>query len=329
MGQARRSAICALLLICVLSPTAYAVKMVIPSGMPVGVRMTAKGVVVCGMEEISGEYGTDCPAKEAGLRTGDILYSVNGQEISSGTEFSKEVKDGAGEPVVIEGERDDVRIRVTVQPARSEADGEYHLGLLVRDSMAGIGTVTYIDPSDGSYGALGHAVTELDSGTILPLQNGSLMPAEVVGISKGRKGIAGELIGAFRVETTLGTIDKNTSNGIFGKMLDSSIAGKAIPVAEPDEVKTGKAQIMTCVDGSKPKKYSIKIESVNGKNGKSMSIRVTDNRLIEQTGGIVQGMSGSPIIQNGKLVGAVTHVLLNDPERGYGVFITTMMEKAE
>ncbi len=326
MGNKQRFVLCALLMVFVLSPPAFAVRNLIASGMPVGVRMTADGVVVCGMEDIQGELGKDCPAKEAGLRTGDILCSVDGTKISSGAEFAAAVHRGGGAPVVVEGERDGTAIRTTVRPVQSTADGRYHLGLLVRDSMAGIGMVTYVDPKDGSYGALGHAVTEIDSGTILPLQDGSLMPAAVVGITKGRRGMAGELTGAFQLETNLGSIEKNTANGIFGIMHDGSITGTPVSVAETDQVRTGNAQILTCLDGSKPKKYSIVIDRIHPNGGnRSLSIRVTDKQLLERTGGIVQGMSGSPILQDGRLVGAVTHVLLSDPQRGYGILIGDML----
>lgn len=321
--------ICAsLLIVSLLSPPGLAVRMLIPCGMPTGVRMTAKGVVVCGMNDISSAAGKVCPAEEAGLRTGDILYSVNGTEISSGEEFAQEVAESDGEPVTLEGERDDVTVRVTVQPVMSTADSMYHLGLLVRDSMAGIGTITYVDPQSGEYGALGHAVCEVDSGTKLPLEDGSLMPASVVDITEGKRGEPGELIGSFELDKTMGTITKNTACGIFGT-LGRTINGKALPVASADEVKTGDAQILACVGGSDPKKFTVRIERIMGKDaqGKSMAIHVTDDRLIDKTGGIVQGMSGSPIIQDGKLVGAVTHVTVNDPTRGYGIFIENMLEQ--
>jgi stage IV sporulation protein B len=313
-----------------LSSTAFAVQMVIPSGMPTGVRMTANGVVVCGMTEVQSAGGEVCPAKKAGLRTGDILYTVNGETIASGDEFAEAVQENGGKEVVLEGERDDVAIRVTVQPVQSTADSRYHLGLLVRDSMAGIGTITYIDPSDGTFGALGHAVCECDSGTQLPLENGSLMPAAVIGVQKGKRGEPGELLGSFQLQTNSGSITKNTTYGIFGKLNAGAMDGQAIPVAEKEEIKVGEAEILTCVSGTTPKKYTISIEHITGqdKEGKSMSIRVTDSELLEATGGIVQGMSGSPIIQNGKLVGAVTHVLVNDPTRGYGISAEKMLEAA-
>lgn len=330
--QKKWKACCAgFLMICMLSPPAFAVQMVIPSGMPTGVRMTAKGVVVCGMTEVQSAAGEVCPAKKAGLKTGDILYTVNGEAISSGDEFAEAVQESGGSDVVLEGERDNVAIRVTIQPVQSTADDSYHLGLLVRDSMAGIGTITYLDPSDGSFGALGHAVCECDSGTKLPLEDGSLMPASVVGVEKGRRGEPGELIGSFQMAVNLGSITKNTTYGIFGKLDTSAVSGKAIPVAGREEIAVGEAEILTCVSGTKPQRYTIRIERITGQDeeGKSMAIRVTDSELLKATGGIVQGMSGSPIIQNGKLVGAVTHVLVNDPTRGYGIFATSMMEAAE
>ncbi|MGN1014478.1 MAG: SpoIVB peptidase [Butyricicoccus sp.] len=330
--RTKKRSICGIfLLLYVLSPTAFAAKTVIPSGMPVGVRMTAKGVVVCGMNGVQSAAGAVCPAEEAGLKTGDILYTVNGEDISSSEELANAVQQGDGNEVVLEGERDGVDIRVTVTPVKSTADKTYHLGLLVRDSMAGIGTVTYVDPEDGSFGALGHAVCECDSGTKLPLKNGSLMPASVADVKKGKKGEPGELLGMFQTQMTLGKITKNTKNGIFGTMDAKNVQGTPVEVANASEVKCGSAQILTCVNGSIPKQYEIKIERVTGnsEDGKSMCIRVMDEELLEETGGIVQGMSGSPILQDGKLVGAVTHVLVNDPTRGYAVFAETMLDAAE
>lgn len=324
----QRKLVCLMLLVAVLSPSALAAQRVIASGMPIGVRMTAKGVVVCGMSKVQTIAGEQCPAKKAGLRSGDILYSVNGTEISSGKEFAAAVQDSGGHDVVLEGQREDVDIRVTVQPVKSRADGMYHLGLLVRDSMAGIGTVTYIDPQTGAFGALGHAVCEVDSGTKLPLENGSLMPAAVVGIQVGKRGEPGQLLGAFDVEQTLGEIEQNTDVGIFGTMLPACVRGKSVVVAERSEVTTGKAEILTCIGGTKPERYDVEIERMTHRGTRAMVIRVTDEELLDKTGGIVQGMSGSPILQNGKLVGAVTHVLVNNPTRGYAVFAETMMEAA-
>ena len=330
MQRTRKALGTGLLMICMLSPPALAVRMVIPSGMPTGVRMTAKGVVVCGMTEVQSAAGAVCPAEQAGLRTGDILRTVNGMAISSGEDFAEIVQQTGGKEIVVSGERDGVDIRVRVQPVRSTADSEYHLGLLVRDSMAGIGTITYLDPETGEFGALGHAVCECDSGTQLPLEDGSLMPAAVVSVNKGQRGEPGELLGSFQPEVSMGRITKNTAYGIFGTMSTKSVTGQAIPVAERDEIEVGEAEILTCVSGSKPKRYTIRIERIVGRDedGKSMAIRVTDEQLLSKTGGIVQGMSGSPIIQNGKLVGAVTHVLVNDPTRGYGIFIENMLDAA-
>ena len=239
------------------------------------------------MTEVQSAAGAVCPAEQAGLRTGDILRTVSGTAISSGDDFAEIVQQTGGKEIVVSGERDGVDIRVRVQPVRSTADSEYHLGLLVRDSMAGIGTITYLEP--------------------------------------------GELLGSFQPEVSMGRITKNTAYGIFGTMSTKSVAGQAIPVAERDEIEIGEAEILTCVSGSKPKRYTIRIERIVGRDedGKSMAIRVTDEQLLSKTGGIVQGMSGSPILQNGKLVGAVTHVLVNDPTRGYGIFIENMLEAAE
>ena len=239
------------------------------------------------MTEVQSAAGAVCPAEQAGLRTGDILRTVNGTAISSGDDFAEIVQQTGGKEIV--------RIRragrrghpgAGLQPVRSTADSEYHLGLLVRDSMAGIGTITYLDPETGEFGALGHAVCECDSGTQLPLEDGSLMPAAVVSVNKGQRGEPGELLGSFQPEVSMGRITKNTAYGIFGTMSTKFVAGQAIPVAERDEIEIGEAEILTCVSGSKPKRYTVRIERIVGRDedGKSMAIRVTDEQLLSKTG---------------------------------------------
>lgn len=320
--------VCSMVVI-LLSVSAAQAAWLVPLGVPVGVRMTASGVVISSMNEVESAAGAVCPGAQAGLETGDILQTANGQEISSSDQLAQLVQQGGGEPVALTGLRGDVPIEVTVQPVQSRSDGAYQIGLLVRDSMAGIGTLTYADPQTGAFGALGHPVSDVDSGVLLPLDTGAVVPAQVVGVVAGEAGTPGELIGSYDFTTELGQLEDNTPCGIFGTLHDSALldTAAAVETASQDEVHTGAAQVLTCVDGSEPALYDIEIEKTDwsAQDGRSLTVRVTDEALLSKTGGIVPGMSGSPILMDGKLVGAVTHVLVNDPTRGYGIFIETML----
>lgn len=323
-----------LLFVCVLAAVSAqaAARQLVPLGVPAGVRMTAAGVVISGMTEVDSAAGDVCPGRQAGLESGDILQTAAGQQLTSGDQLSQIVKDSGGTPVKLTGLRGDTGISVTVQPVCSKSAGTYQLGLLVRDSMAGIGTLTYADPQSGAFGALGHPVSDVDSGALLPLDTGSIVPATVIGVVAGESGTPGELVGTYEFSREIGTLDDNTACGIFGTLTDAGLydAADAIPTASARDVHTGAAEILTCVSGSKAVRYDILIEKVSpdAGDGRSLSIRVTDAALLEQTGGIVPGMSGSPILQDGRLVGAVTHVLVNNPTRGYGILIETMLEAA-
>ena len=322
------------LLVCVLTPcTAFAAsRELIPLGVPVGVRMTADGVVISAMTEIDSPAGKICPGKQAGLQAGDILQTANGNVVSSSEELANVVKNCDGKPIKLKGLRENTAISVTVQPVQSKTNGTYQIGILVRDSMAGIGTMTYVDPKTNAFGALGHPISDIDSGALLPLHTGSIVPANVIGIVAGEPGTPGELIGRYEFSREIGQLENNTTCGIFGTLTDATLydVKNVIEIVPEKEVKPGNAEILTCVQGDTPKKYDIMIEKVNhnAKDGRSMKIRVTDEKLLQKTGGIVPGMSGSPIIQDGKLVGAVTHVLVNDPTKGYGIFIENMLGAA-
>ncbi len=320
--------VCSMVVI-LLSAGAARAAWLVPLGVPVGVRMTASGVVISSMNEVESAAGAVCPGAQAGLERGDILQTANGQDISSSDQLAQLVQQGGGEPVALTGLRGDVPIEVTVQPVQSRSDGAYQIGLLVRDSMAGIGTLTYADPQTDAFGALGHPVSDVDSGVLLPLDTGAIVPAEVVGVMAGEAGTPGELIGSYDFTTELGQLEDNTPCGIFGTLQDGALldTSTAVETASQDEVHTGAAQMLTCVDGSEPALYDIEIEKTDwtAQDGRSLTIRVTDETLLAKTGGIVPGMSGSPILMDGKLAGAVTHVLVNDPTRGYGIFIDTML----
>lgn len=305
---------------------------VIPLGIPAGVRMTAEGVVVSGMTEIDTPAGALCPGEEAGLETGDILQTANGMAIDSSETLADVVRNSEGKPVELVGLRGETNISVSVQPVQSTSGDGYQIGLLIRDSMAGIGTLTYVDPKNGDFGALGHPITDVDSGARLPLETGSIIPAQVVRVEMGTAGNPGELIGTYDFSTELGKLEDNTARGIFGTLTDTSLyAGQpVVSTAQPEEVHTGDAEILSCVSGAQPKRYTISIEKVvpDASDYRNLSLRVTDETLLETTGGIVPGMSGSPIMQDGKLIGAVTHVLVNHPDRGYGVLINNMLDAA-
>ena len=223
-------------------------------------------------------------------------------------------------------------IELSAEPEKDE-DGEYCLGAWVRDSMAGIGTMTFFDPQSGTFGALGHGVTDVDTGQLLPLDHGSIMDASVKAVKKGERASPGELKGDFDLTRDSGTLYANTECGIFGKLSAedaAKITGAALPIAKKDEIKTGRAAILATVSGNETREYDIEIEKIYSPSGstRNLLLRVTDEELLAQTGGVVQGMSGSAILQDGKIIGAVTHVLLDDPSRGYGIFIENMLSAA-
>ncbi len=323
------------LVVCLVLPcTAQAAgEKLVPLGVPVGVRMTAAGVVISSLVSVDSAAGSVSPGAQAGLEAGDILQTAADETLSSSEQLADIVQSSGGAPIRLTGTRDGTEISVSVQPVQSSDGGTYQIGILVRDSMAGIGTLTYADPKDGSFGALGHPVSDIDSGALLPLDSGSIIPASVIGVVAGESGTPGELVGTYEFSRELGQLNDNTACGIFGTLTDSTLyqAEDAVAVSTEPEIHIGKAELLTCVSGDTPKRYEIVIEKVtrNAADDRSMTIRVTDAALLEQTGGIVPGMSGSPILQDGKLAGAVTHVLVNNPARGYGISAERMLEAAD
>ncbi len=319
-----------ILILSLLSLPAYA-KDLVPIGHTTGIKIFCDGVMVVRAVPINTADGQVAPAKDAGIRAGDIVMRVDGNEVSDNEGLKKAVQtQNAVDITVRRGEKEET---VTVTPVRDE-NGEYQIGLLVRDSMAGIGTVTYYDPSDGSFGALGHGICDTENGKLVPMKAGSIMESKVKEVEKGISGTPGELIGEYDLKHDCGVLDSNTEHGIFGSFTEKPdfLNGVAIPTAEKGEIKVGPATILSNIQGNDVRSYQIEITQIFEKtdeNGKSMTIRITDPALIAKTGGIVQGMSGSPIIQNGKLIGAVTHVLVNNPTRGYGIFIENMLEMAQ
>lgn len=301
---------------------------VIPSGKPFGIKILSEGVMVIGAAEGS-------PAEKAGLREGDVIISVNGAEVSSNEELAEAIK-STGDCAELVYKRGESCVSTSVSTMLS--DGVPKIGAWVRDSAAGIGTLTFTEPKTGLFGGLGHAVSDATTGGAVPFGQGEISEAEIFDIVPGEKGCAGELCGTMLPEQ-LGELSANTSTGVFGKVSgehfeeycgEESAKSKAIPAAFRQEVKPGAATILTTIEGSEPREYSIEIERINlaDLNGpKGMLIKITDPELLEKTGGIVRGMSGSPIIQNGRLAGAVTHVLVSDPARGYAVFAESMLSR--
>ncbi|MEE0682220.1 MAG: SpoIVB peptidase [Candidatus Gastranaerophilaceae bacterium] len=300
--------------------------LVMPGGNSVGIHINTKGVLVVGMGEVITESGSINPAYEAGVRAGDVISRVNGIEIEDAEHLSQVCNEVTG-PLVLSIVRDGGNLEFTIQPAYDVGDKVYKLGMWIRDNSAGVGTMTFSLPETGRYGALGHAITDVDTGSIITTGGGKLLNSRIVGITKGAKGIPGELKGTFSTSGDgIGVIDANCEFGVFGT-LDNVEANPLYPngilLGYPEEARTGRAAILTTIDGNGIAEYEceiIKIYDQSDPATKGMVIKVTDERLLEATGGIVQGMSGSPIIQNGKLIGVVTHVFINDPTRGYALY---------
>lgn len=293
-----------------------------------GVRLYTRGVLIVGSEEIETDSGPVNPAERAGLKKGDIILMINGLPVSRNNDISAAVESSGGDEIALTIERSGKKQEIKLLPVRCSEDSKYKAGLWVRDSSAGIGTVTFYDRKTGVFAGLGHAVCDVDTGAELPISGGDAVNATIKGCYKGKDGKPGELCGVFAAGE-IGELYENCSVGIYGAFSELPKVGE-LPVAIIDEVKTGKAQIISTVDSEGPQYYDIEITRIYSKSGqRNMTIEVTDERLIKKTGGIVQGMSGSPIIQNGMLVGAVTHVFVNDPTKGYAIFAQTMLDEAQ
>ena len=295
-------------------------KELVPVGHTVGIKMFARGVLVVDLAE------GKSPAKECGLAKGDVILQCNGTAVTSTEQFQQLLQ--GEEEVELAVRRGGSAKTLTAEPEQNE-DGAWVIGAWIRDSMAGIGTVTYYDPATGAFGALGHGVTDTDTAQLLPFASGSVLPSTVKAVKRGQAGAAGELKGKFDLTTDLGTLRANTASGIFGELSPCALTeGDTVPVAESAEVRDGPAVIRSNVAGDCVKDYQVELRRLGDGEERNLLVTVTDPELLSATGGIVQGMSGSPILQNGKLVGAVTHVLLNDPTKGYGIFIENMLKAA-
>ena len=298
----------------------------VPVGHTIGVKLFADGVLVVGLSD------GNTPAKESGLREGDIVLSFNGTDVNSTEHFQRLLAENGEARATMGVKRGASTLTLPVTPETGE-DGRVRLGAWIRDSMAGIGTMTFFDPGTGVFGALGHGVTDVDTGALMPLHSGSIMDATVKAVKRGAASSPGELRGDFDLTRDSGSLSANTACGLFGLVTGETNAlngQRAVPVAKQGDIHTGRATILANVEGGEVREYEIEIERVYSALSptRNMLVHVTDPALLEKTGGIVQGMSGSPILQDGRLVGAVTHVLVSDASRGYGIFIENMLDAA-
>ena len=302
---------------------------VIPVGKAIGMKMYTEGVLVVGMSEIEGKK----PYENSGIEAGDTILEINNTKINSTDELIECVNSSKGERIEIKYISDEEEKTVNIKPVKT-SENEYKLGLWVRDAAAGVGTLTFYEPSTGNFASLGHGINDVDTYELIHVANGELVTTNILDIVKGTDGTPGEIKGSIDNGITLGKIYKNTSFGVYGNISNVGILNfnnsKEIEVANRSEIKTGKAEIMCELENGKIDTYEIEIQKIfteNNQNNKSMLIKVTDENLIEKTGGIIQGMSGAPIIQNGKFIGAVTHVLVNDSKTGYAVFADLMIKQ--
>ncbi len=303
----------------------------IPVGVPVGIYMEADGILVVGTGEFQGQDGQKkSPAKNI-LQSGDYVRKLNGEEMEDKESFIRGIEESGGKPEIVTVERRGELIDLKVQPV-ADANGVYKIGVWVRDSAQGVGTMTYID-SEGNFGALGHGINDVDTSDLMEMYDGTLYRTEIVSIRKGSAGDPGEMTGmiVYSDENILGDISYNGKEGIFGSCNEKALsmtANEPLPIGFKQEIRKGDAQILCTVDGE-PRYYDVMITAVHLDHdniNRGIELTVTDKELLERTGGIVQGMSGAPIIQDGKFIGAVTHVLVQDSTRGYGIFIENMLE---
>lgn len=300
-------------------------------GIPFGIKLYTDGVLVVRLADVQTAAGDANPAAAAGICVGDTILSVEGTAVSTNEEVAALISGCGGRAVTLRVRRDGLEFPVTFVPARAADGSGYRAGMWVRDSTAGVGMLTFYDAATGVYAGLGHAVCDADTGGILSVSSGEIVPARIHGVERGAVGAPGELKGSFETGT-YGDLRKNGEDGLYGVLTRSPTQGVTMPLAMRQEVHAGAAQILTTVDDGEPQWYDIEIEQVRRNASavtRHMIVRITDERLLAATGGIVQGMSGSPVVQNGKLIGAVTHVLVDDPTKGYGIFAENMLETAQ
>lgn len=310
---------------------------VIPGGQSIGVKLNTLGVLVVGHHQIDTKDGKKSPGEIAGVEVGDIIKGINGKKINNMSDVTPFVQEAGktGKPLQLKIVRNEKEIDSKLVPLRDKNDQAYRIGLYIRDSAAGIGTMTFYHPDSKKYGALGHVISDMDTKEPIVVSEGQIVRSTVTSIEKGSNGDPGEKLARFSPDKEIiGNITKNSPFGIFGslsKQLNNGIMDQPMPIALSHQVKEGPAKILTVVDNDKVEEFDVEIVSAIPQKipaTKGMVVKITDKRLLEKTGGIVQGMSGSPIIQNGKLIGAVTHVFVNDPTSGYGVHIEWMLNEA-
>ena len=316
-----------LISLCIIPQTALAYSSyIIPGGEAVGISLNSKGILIVGFYEVNGNN----PGNSAGLKIGDTIKAINGKEISTISEMVSLIS-SAKDKINIKYERNGREYETTLELVIGE-DNVYKTGLYVKDSITGLGTLTFIDPATKIYGTLGHEITEKSTGLKLEVKNGKIFEASITGIVKTERGVPGEKNAKFFSSNTYGTVTENTNKGVFGTYTAKLPDKKALKVASKDEIKLGDAKILTALDGNNVEEFNIKITKINSNSNqetKNIVFEITDEKLLNRTGGVVQGMSGSPIIQNDMIIGAVTHVVVDNPSKGYGIFITNMLEEAE
>lgn len=302
---------------------------VVPMGNAIGMKLYTAGVLVVGMSEIEGKK----PYENSGIKEGDRIVQINQNQIDNTDDLMEAVNQSNGNKISVQYVRDEKTITTSIKPVKNSSN-EYKIGLWVRDAAAGVGTLTFYEPASGMFATLGHGIMDIDTSDLIKIANGELVTTNILSITKGTKGNPGEIRGTIEAGHTIGNISKNTKFGVFGTINKTPYLTvsdeNAMQVALREEIKTDKAQIICELENGKKEYYDIEIQKVfvnNNKDNKSMLIKITDLKLLKKTGGIIQGMSGAPIIQNGKFVGAVTHVLVNDPTIGYGVFADIMLKQ--
>ena len=307
---------------------------VVPLGNIVGLKLYTNGVLVVGMSEISGiDKNKYKPYENTGIVEGDMIVEINEKTVTNTTELIECVNNSKGKQISIKYVRDGEILETNIKPIETSKD-DYKLGLWVRDAAAGVGTISYYEPKSGLFAALGHGIIDVDTEKLLDISSGEFVTTNIVSIVKGEKGNPGKIQGSVEAQQKIGDVYKNTEFGVFGKVSNTSVLNedltKTVKVASRNEIKTGKATIMCTLENNIKKEYEVEIEKIyknNNTDNKSMVIKVTDKELLEKTGGIIQGMSGSPIMQNGKIIGVLTHVLVSNPTVGYGVFADIMLKQ--
>jgi len=300
---------------------------IIPGGENIGIQINTKGVIVVGLYKVNDSY----PGKDANLKAGDIITKINGNEVSNINEMISKIEAASDKGKIKITYLRNQKTYVTNLKLVKQNDGIYRTGLYVKDSINGIGTLTFIDPETKNYGALGHEIIEVNSGKKLDIKDGKIYKSQITSITKSSNGNPGEKNAKYYPDDVYGSVNENTSSGIFGKYTDELPTKETLKVAQKEEVKEGKATIRTVLDGEDVEEFEISITKIDYDitNTKNILFEIISPKLLDKTGGVVQGMSGSPIIQDDMIIGAVTHVIVDDTTKGYGIFITTMLEEAE